>query len=516
MRPAPASFLRAATGLSVLAAVAASAAFLREIVQAASFGGGAAVDAYLVAVAVPVMINTSVVSTLESAFVPTYLASKAEGGRHRVVALAADTQAWLIGTSVLVVSLILAALPWLAPFQAPGFPRDEIRLVQRLAVWTTPSIVFAGLYGLGRSVLNAERRFFFPAFAQAVGAAVMIAVMILGRRTMGITALAAGYTAGTMALWLTVYIPILTAGLPGAGVRVSRPSPDLRRLMRLIAPVIGGVVAMSAIAVVDRLMASRFPPGAISALGYADRVVQVPLTLIVTAVTTAAFPVLAQRAVAGDLPGLKHVLRTSTLLIAIILTPLVIVVMVRADDVVSVLFERGAFTAADAQLTSLALVGFACGLVFMGIFQMVPRAFNALHLGSFIALSGVVSLAFKILFNVLFVSAWGFIGFSLATSAMYCAAGVVMAGLLRHRIRGLGLRAILPGLGAALVGGMAAVVVILLLGPRVRGWAPVARLAVLSSAALAVYAPTVWVVSGRPSRLSSWLQPEGEDARDAL
>ena len=498
----------------MLAAVAASAAFLREIVQAASYGAGVAVDAYLVAVAVPVMINTSLVSTLEAAFIPTYLASKADGGRARVEALAADAQAWLIGVSVLAVAVILSALPWLAPLQAPGFPPDEIRLVQRLAMWTTPSVVFAGLYALGRSILNAEQRFFFPAFAQAVSAIVMIAVMVLGRRTMGITALAAAYTAGTIALWLTVYIPILIGGLPGVEVRLRRPSADLRHLIRLIAPVIVGVLAMSAIAIVDRVMASRFPAGAISALGYADRVVQVPLTLIVTAVTTAAFPVLAQHAVSGDLTALKRVLRTSVVLIAIILTPLVVVVMVRADDIVSVIFERGAFTAADAQLTSLALVGFASGLVFMGIFQMVPRAFNALHLSSFIALSGVLSLGFKILFNVVFVARWGFIGFPLATSAMYCAAGVVMAGLLRRRIRGLGLRSILPGLGAALAGAIATVAVVALLGPRVREWAPLARLAVLSSAALAVYAPTVWLVSGRPTDLFAQLRPEGGNAAE--
>jgi hypothetical protein len=95
---------------------------------------------------------------------------------------------------------------------------------------------------------------------------------------------------------------------------------------------------------------------------------------------------------------------------------------------------------------------------------------------------------------------------------MYCAAGVVMAGLLRRRIHGLGLRSILPGLGAAVAGAITTVAVVALLGPRLREWAPLARLAVLSSAALVVYAPTVWLVSGRPAGLFAQLRPEDGNA----
>ncbi len=484
----------------------AAFAFLREVALATSFGAGAAVDAYLVALAIPFLINTSIASMLEAAFIPVYLGCKSEGGPMRATRFAGAVHLWVLAGSAVLTLGMYAALPLLLPLQAPGFSTERLISAQRLARLMAPSIFFGSLYALGRSVLNAERRFITPALAPGIAACVTIAVILGGRQSLGISAAAIGYTAGTAALWLTVYLPVVTNRFPEYGLVQEWRNADVFRLLRSAGPLVLGVVAMSAIPVVDRFMASRFPVGVISALSYADRVMQAPLAILVTTVTTAVFPALSQFAARQDLVGLRRTLGTGIQLIAMSLVPVAVLLALLSRDVVTVLFERGQFTPSDVQTTAGAVSALAIGLVFAGLFQLVPRVFNAMQLTSLVALSGFMNLGFKTAFNVLLVPRLGYIGFALATSAMYAATGTIMLWLLRQRIKNLDLARILPALSATFVG--AALMAIVGRGAMglLHASPPLIRLVFTAGTAGAVYAATLWIAGGRPTNRAAWRQ----------
>ena len=498
------SILRAASWLSVLAAIAAAAAFIREVVQAGTFGGGATVDAYLVAVSIPFLIGTSVVSTLEAAFVPIYLAGRKDGG-HRAAEFARATHGWLLAGAAALTILFLLAVPVLVPWQAPGFGSDQRALAAQFAFWISPSIVFLTLYGFGRSVLNAEQRFTWPALAPATGAVTMILVMVVGRRWLGVAALAAGYSAASAATWLTVYVPLVIARLPG-GVSGHWRNADARSLAASAGLLLCGVMAMSALPVVDRLMASRFPAGAISSLAYADRVVQIPMTLIATAVVTAVFPVMSTHAATRDLPRMRGTIGVSVRLLASLLVPVAVLLVVSGADVVHLAFERGAFQAAQAEMTTVAVRGLALGLVFVGVLQVLPRAFNAMQLAFWVALWGALNLAFKIAFNWVLVPLLGFAGFAIATSAMYAATGAVMAGVLRSYLGGLDFRATWPALLSIVGAGLVMTAVAVGISAALPVAPPIARIATTAILSGGAYLAVLWLLSGRPTHVPAWLR----------
>lgn len=500
--------VRAAAWLSVLAGVAGVAAFAREMVQAGTFGGGALVDAYLVAVAVPFLVSTSLVSTLEAAVVPVYLSCQADAP-ERAVQFTRAAFLWLLVGGAACSAILLLLVRVLLPLQAPGFSLGQMHLVESLAYWTIPSILFAGLYGLGRSVLNAEHRFTWPALAPAVSAIVMIVVMVAGRRSLGVTSLAIGYTAGMMGAWLTVYLPIIVGRLPGTSPSLEWRNKDVGAVARATAVLLSGVAAMSAIPVVDRYMASRFPSGVISALAYADRVVQIPMTLVATAVTTATFPLLSRTAARGDVAGLRGTLGLSIRLLAVLLVPAAVILLVSSADVVRVIFERGAFGPEEAELTAVTLRGLAVGLLFMGVLQVLPRAFNALQLAGFVALSGVLNLGFKIAINLLLVPLVGYQGFALATSFMYIATGATMAVILRGRLRGIDLRASLPALARIVAAGALMAVTTVSVSQSAAASTALMRLLLAGGVGTLTYVVGVWLFSGRPHGLPLWLRASG-------
>jgi putative peptidoglycan lipid II flippase len=464
---------------------------------ATAFGAGALVDAYLVALTVPFLLNTSIVSTLEASFVPVYLSCKTETGLARATAFAESAHLWLFVGGTLLMAGAYGAMPALLSRQAPGFSTDQLTLARHLYVWIAPSIVFAGLYALGRSVLNAEQRFLWPALAPAIGAAVTTAVILLGRRALGIDAAAIGYTAGTAALWLTVYVPLTIAKLPGRGLFASWRNPDVWRLFRIAGPLCVGVVATAGVAVVDRLMASRFPAGVIAGLSYADRIVQIPVTILATAVTTAAFPALSVFAANHDFAGIRRTLAAGIELLAMTLVPVAVLIIVFRRDIVAVVFERGQFRASDVEMVATLLSGLAIGLAFMGTFQLIPRVFNALQMAPFVALSGLLNLGFKTLFNLFLVPAFGYIGFAVATSAMYIATGFTMLWLLRRTLGRLNLSDTIPTLTATLVGSVVLGVLGTGLAAFLKATGPFNRLIVAGGLACALYLATLWLLTGR-------------------
>jgi putative peptidoglycan lipid II flippase len=279
------------------------------------------------------------------------------------------------------------------------------------------------------------------------------------------------------------------------------------RLFGAVRPLLLGVMCMSAIPLVDRFMASRFPAGAISALAYADRVVQIPITIIATAVTTATFPTFARHAVERDVAAFRRTFATSIKMIATALLPVAVLLAMFSQDIVTIVFERGRFTATDTRLTSAVVSGLALGTVFMGTLQLVPRAFNALQLAPLVAVSGALNLVFKTVFNLLLVPALGYIGFAFASSAMYLSTGGIMLYVLSRRIHGLELKALLPSLatiliGAALMAAAAQATAMLLAGM------PVAmRVLGVCGASAAVYIGAVWWAHRRIGRMTIHASP---------
>jgi putative peptidoglycan lipid II flippase len=424
----------------------------------------------------------------------------------RATRFAGAVHMWVLAGGAVLTLGMYAVFPLFLPLQAPGFSAERLTAAQHLARLMAPSVFFGGLYALGRSVLNAERRFVAPALAPGLAACVTIAVILAGRQSLGISAAAIGYTAGTAILWLAVYLPIAMNRLPGHELVHDWKNTDALRLLRSAGPLVLGVAAMSAIPVVDRFMASRFPVGVISALSYADRVMQVPVAILVTTVTTAVFPALSQFSARQDLVGIRRTVGAGIQLIAMSLVPVAVLLALLSRDVVAVLFERGQFTASDVQTTAGAVTALAAGLVFVGLFQLVPRVFNAMQLTSLVALSGFMNLGFKTGFNVLLVPTFGYIGFALATSAMYAATGVIMLWLLRQRIKSLDLARILPALGATFVGAVLMAIVGLGAMGLLRASPPLVRLMLTAVTAGAAYAATLWITGGRPTNRAAWRQ----------
>ncbi|MEI4488499.1 murein biosynthesis integral membrane protein MurJ [Frigidibacter sp. MR17.14] len=336
--------------------------FVRDVMIAAYVGAGPVAEAYFVATSLPNMFRRFFgEGAFNTAFVPMF-AKKLEGGEDaRAFAETAMAGLALVVTAVTAVAMI--AMPWLVLAMASGFAGDE-----RLALATLygricfPYILLISLTALLSGLLNAGGRFIAAAAAPVMMNLVLIVAMLAADRfgwDMGLAMSWSTPVAGVVQLVLC-WVAAARMGFP---LRLVRPrlTPDIRRLLAIAGPAVlaGGVVQVNLL--VGRQVGSFFD-GAIAWLTYADRLYQLPLGVVAIAIGVVLLPDLSRRLKAGDVAGSRHAYSRGTEFALFLTVPAGVALMVIADPLISVLFRRGDFDAADVGPTALALAIYGAGL----------------------------------------------------------------------------------------------------------------------------------------------------------
>lgn len=336
--------------------------FARDIVIAARLGDGPVAEAFLVAFALPNMFRRFFAEgAFNMAFVPMF-SKRLERGED-AHAFARDAFAGL--GSVLIVFTLLAqlAMPWLVLAMASGFAEDgRFDMAVGFGRIVFPYILFISLAALLSGVLNATGRFVAAAAAPVLLNIILVTAMS-GAPYMGWDfgmALAWAVPVAGVAQLALVWWAAARAGFP---LIPRRPvwTPELKRLARIAAPaaLAGGVVQVNLL--VGRQVASFFD-GAIQYLNLADRLYQLPLGVVAIAIGVVLLPDLSRRLAANDTAGGRDALNRAAEFALLLTLPAAVALIVAADPLVSVLYQRGRFDAAAAAQTAQACAVYGLGL----------------------------------------------------------------------------------------------------------------------------------------------------------
>jgi putative peptidoglycan lipid II flippase len=334
----------------------------RDILMAALLGAGPVAQAFLIAFTLPNMFRRFFAEgAFNLAFVPLF-AKKVEAGED-AESFARDALSGLGFVLLIFTILGQIAMPWLVFAMASGFAGDErFALSVEHGRIAFPYIILISLTALLSGVLNSLGRFALPAAAPILMNVVMIAFLLIGWRT-----------GGDIGLWQIWSVPVsgvaqlalvwwgcARAGMPVVP-RWPRLTPDMRRLTVIMVPALlaGGVVQINLM--VGRQVGSFFD-GAVAWLSYADRLYQLPLGVVGIAIGVVLLPDLSRRLKAGDGSGGRDAINRATELTLALTLPAAVALIVIPVPIVQVLFERGAFAAADTWPTALAVAVYGAGL----------------------------------------------------------------------------------------------------------------------------------------------------------
>jgi putative peptidoglycan lipid II flippase len=218
------------------------------------------------------------------------------------------------------------------------------------------------------------------------------------------------------ALQLAVQIPALFDSGWRLRFRLDLNHPGVRRVTKLMVPVIFGVGIVQVNVLVDTQFASYLQEGSVTSIYIADRVMELVLGGYAIAVSTAILPLLSRQAALGQIEELKSSLHFATRLILFITIPATVGLILLRREIIEVLFQHGDFDVNSTALTSWALLFFAIGLSAFSMLKVIVPAFYALHDTRTPVVIASISMFLNIGLNFLFMNPLRNGGPALATS----------------------------------------------------------------------------------------------------
>ncbi|MFD5570846.1 murein biosynthesis integral membrane protein MurJ [Streptomyces cadmiisoli] len=497
---------RAALVTAALSIAGSLLGLVRDQSLARLFGAGSDTDAFLVAWTVPEFAATLLIEDgLALVMVPAFsmaLARRARGeAGDPVRALVAATLPRLCLAFAAVAALVVATAPHLVRALAPGLP--DPGLAADCTRLTATCVLAFGLAGYCSAALRAHGRFLAPAAIYVVYNIGIVAAMFLLGGHWGVRSAAVGVAAGGC-LMVAVQLPSLwremTSRTPSPA-RTGSAAAQRPMQLALVAAVLVFALCRQSQVLVERFLASSLPSGAISHLNYAQKVAQIPMTLSLM-VCTVTFPVVARALADGDTErARKRVERDLALASCVVLLGMCAVIAC-APQMIEVLFQRGAFTAADTAATADVMRVYALGLLGQTLVGALLRSYFSAGRPSWYP-AGVMAagIAVTSLIGAATVQVWGVAGIAAANAVgITVTAALLLAGLRttrRNTPYGVSIR--LPQVLAELAAPVCAATVATVAGAFVasRLQSPVAGLAAGVLTVTAVFVPLAWALGAQ-------------------
>jgi len=388
----PVTLLKSASTVSLLTLASRVTGLVRDLLMASVFGANALTDAFNVAFRIPNLFRRLFAEgAFSQAFVPVLATTKAQSGdeaTQRLIASVATVLAWVLVLTCLVGVLGAPLLVWALASGLRQSPQayDAAVLMTR---WMFPYIGFMSMVALSAGVLNTWKHFAVPAASPVllnlcmISAAWLLAPRFEAWGIEPIFAMAAGVMLGGM-LQLAAQVPVLRRlgllpriGLTREAIRSAWAEPGVRRVLKLMAPILLGVGVAQISLLINTQIASHLAPGSVTWLFYADRLMEFPTALLGVALGVVLTPQLTAAKAAGDAQQYSAMLDWGLRIVVLLAVPCAVALLTFSGPLVATLFHHGKLTNGDVGQIAVALAGYGAGLLGLVAIKVLAPGYYA-------------------------------------------------------------------------------------------------------------------------------------------
>jgi len=428
---------------------------LRDWVFLTAFGAGHVMDAYNVAFRLPNLVRDLFAEgAMSAAFVPTFTRELHNKGKDAAWELGRIVITGLIVvTGVISVAGVLLAGP-LTAYIAPEYAATpgKLELTTTLTQVMFPFLMLIAVAVACMGMLNSLRSFFLPALAPAAFNVACIAsafVIVPFMPALGwhqMVGLAIGTLLGGVAQVALQWPALIKEGFrfrPQFGFA----DPRFREIVRLMIPGTLGLAAAQVNQLVNVYLATSEGEGAVTYLGFAFRLMYLPIGLFGVSIATAAIPGITRHAAADDLEGVRNDVSQALRMMLMLNVPATFGLMCLAGPIVELLVEYRHVNAQNTAGIAAALMGYAPGLVGYSAVKIASPTFYALKDSRTPVTIGMVCIVLNVVLNLLLVrTRLSYAGLALGTGIAAIANALMLFWMLRRRLAGLDDRRVITSL----------------------------------------------------------------------
>ena len=429
---------------------------VREQVFAGMFGAGFAYDAFVVAFRIPNLLRDLFgEGALSAAFVTVFSEYDTNRG---------EKATWQLANTVLTFFLLLLSLLTLIGI----YMADDIVLLMTeakfqlipgkvaLTVYLTrimfPFLVFISLSAVVMGILNTKGRFFIPAIASSffnfgsIIGGVSLALLFKRAGQPAIAGMAWGTLVGGL-LQLLIQVPTLYRVGFALKPSLNFRDPGLKRILLLMMPATIGISATQINVFVNTFFASSLSQGSLSWLHYAFRFVQLPIGIFGVAFSIAVMPVLGRHAAQKDFLGLQQTFNSSLIMVLSLTMPATAGLILLAEPIIRLIFERGAFTNVATIGTAQALTYYAYGLFAYSAVKVMVPVFYALGKTKYPVIGSFIAVAANIIIISITIDVFQHRAIALSMSCSMTLNFLFLGIILYRKLEGFSLAELLRGVG---------------------------------------------------------------------
>ena len=423
--------LRSSAGLLMITLLVKVLGYAEKLVLANYFGTGYQVDVYTVVLTLVLSLFFFFREIVEPGFLNVFLDAKSKGN---------EIASWnlfnkglrLIFLITFTISLFSFIFPgMITTVFAPGFEGQELLLSGTLIRIAAPACIFLALSTLTSITLNGLKLFALPASGDLAFKGMIIICMVLLFNGYGIIGAAVGVVAGSVAR-LGVHLTKLYRKI--SLKRIEIEAEYKRKIGQLTWPLLLGISFSQISSLVDNLFASYLQEGAIAALSYAKKIVELPVVIFPYVVSVVIFPYFSQLVLEKQKEKLKRMLSDSLRWIMIAFLPVAGFFFVYAVPIVKIIFQRGAFNEYSTLLTSRPMMIYSLGMVFFAVETILVIFYYANADTKTPVFVGMVCVMLNILLTWIFIQFIGYIGIALAFVIQKTIKNLILLYLLKNKI----------------------------------------------------------------------------------
>jgi putative peptidoglycan lipid II flippase len=432
---------RSTAFFSIATAASRIAGLVREIVAASYYGISGPMSAFTIAFQVPNLVRSLFAdAALQPAFVPVFTEQLEQKNYREAFRLASTLL--LIVTLVLgaITALFVLAAPLIMPLFAPGFEGEIKDLTISLSQVLFPILILLGMSGIVVGILNSYDRFgafaIAPLFWNLTIIAVLVLVAPLFHGQNRIYAYAVGILAGTL---VQLLIPVFD--LRNTPFKFSWSfewrHPGVRRVLLLMLPVTISLGLINFNLLINSFFGSLVSEQSPAAIDKAFRIYQLPQGIFSVAIATVLFPTLARYATRGAIDDLRATMANGMRQILFVLVPAAAAILALSEPMIRLVYQRGAFDAAETTLVATALFWFAFSLPTNGLYLLQTRTFFSLQRPWMATSIAGLDLAISTVAAWALYKPFGTGGIVAGTGIGTSAAAIAQAVVLRRELGGL-------------------------------------------------------------------------------
>lgn len=400
--------------VSLILAIGYCVSFVKESIIANYFGISAEVDAYTIAITIPVVLFSIVTVSIRSVIVPIYsdfLYNRTKDEADKFVSNIICCVGAVIFALIVLMEIGAGLLTY---FFAPGFDNATHDLSTKLLRITLPSVLFTIVSDVLIGVLNVHKRFIAPSCSVFFLNLGLILTIIFLQSEFGIVAVAIGYILG--GLLSLLYVSTISYGTCRFRIMFNFSDNSFKRTVKQTIPVMWSTGIAEINAMINRMVASFLFVGSISALNYANKINSIFISFFITAVATVVYPLYAESSAKKDMSQLSHRINFTLSLYSMILLPMILGVLCFRRELVSISFARGAFDSSAVMATSSLLGCYCLGLLFISFRETLTKVFYSMQDMKTPAKNATIGVFLNILLNLTLPFVLGVEGLAIGTS----------------------------------------------------------------------------------------------------